>query len=224
MSSSTADDPAIFGYAAEHTTSSSFDTGMRIEPKSIYMLLWRQDTPARFHWAIMASLTDRFGLIYHQARLGEDWKFIQEGKDVSRSHNLLLAMKLGDISDDPHEWIERAKKCMKETKVVGEFTCRTWALEAVYDLARAGILDANIDRATLYKFEEEAKAYARLCRRVNTKRTVSSRYITVDSVRCYLWKRRYNTGVANDNTAASRYVFGLWTVPIESLIDSIRQH
>lgn len=59
-----------------------------------------------------------------------------------------------DITD---EWMDAIKQCIRSTEVPGnEFTCRTWALAAIYELANGGFIGMPPSWETIKNIEEEA--------------------------------------------------------------------
>lgn len=170
MSSST-----ISGYAIDHNASNKPDNGLRVEARGVYMLLWDQNEPNRFHWGILAAITDTFGILFHLTLDGTNWKYVVETKDVSKSRDLLVAIKLADMETDHDSWIAGAKKVARATTVPGELRCRTWVLEVVYDLAKAGFLRLSIDRDSLAKFERDATEDAEEYREVKKRAVIPNK-------------------------------------------------
>lgn len=56
-------------------------------------------------------------------------------RNVAKSKTFLAALKLGVVEDTSDKWVDPMKECVRGVEFEGEFTCRTWALAALYDLA-----------------------------------------------------------------------------------------
>ncbi|KAK2743038.1 hypothetical protein FQN57_004994 [Myotisia sp. PD_48] len=163
-------------YANDPYAANQPDTGFRVEQDAVYLILWDQNLPDKFHWAILVSLTDSFGLIYHQTLSGTEWKLVYETRNVARSRTVLAAIKIGEIKGDIHEWIRQSKQCGRQTTVTNpaELTCRTWVMAAVDDLDKAGLLDLSLDPMKLADLEEEAKFHAVETRQTRLRRVITS--------------------------------------------------
>ncbi|KAL1958689.1 hypothetical protein VTO42DRAFT_4032 [Malbranchea cinnamomea] len=182
------------------------DSGLRVEPKGLYALLWYTGYTAKYHWALLLARTSTTGILFHQTTtfgaaisalrnfgsttskkaLGgneahvsassasqevESWRFITELEDVSRSPGLLCALKIGALDDDNEdaeslsdEWIAAVRECVRSAEVEDgeQFSCRTWLLAAIYELANGGFISMVPDRARIARtVEREARALAR---------------------------------------------------------------
>ncbi|KMU82303.1 hypothetical protein CIHG_00087 [Coccidioides immitis H538.4] len=142
---------------------STIDTGVRVDPKGVYLLLWDQGMPDIFHWGVLISQTDQIGVLYHQALSGTEWRFVMENKDVSRSAALLVALKVGHVESVDNIWMQYAKERIMETKVEKEFRCKNWAMAAIRELADSGIIGLQPDEEKIERIEEEAFLYAKDC-------------------------------------------------------------
>ncbi|KAM5456843.1 hypothetical protein MaudCBS49596_001084 [Microsporum audouinii] len=137
------------------------DNGVRVEAKGVYMILWRTDLPRKYHWGVLVATTETQGFLFHQNFSGTLWRYVVEPKNITKSGRLLVALKLGVVPDVTDEWMGAMKNCIRSTEVPGsEFTCRTWALAAVYELANCGFIGMLPDWEVIDKIEEEAKDLA----------------------------------------------------------------
>lgn len=121
--------------------------------------------------------------------LGQEWQwqFVAEPLDVSNSPGLLCALKVGMLEDaGSEEWIDAVKKCVrdiavppsfseidgaedaeknvedkaKEDKV--DFSCRTWLLVALHELANGGFIGMVPDMNKIARtVERESRQLAR---------------------------------------------------------------
>lgn len=160
------------------------DSGLRVEPKGLYVVVWFTGYAARYHWALFIAQTDTVGIIFHQtttfgaalnalkSRVGvgstksgepadedprEAWRFVTEKEDLSRSPGLLCALKIGVLENTvSEEWIGAVKQCVRAAEVEDgeEFNCRAWLLAAVFELAEGGFIGMVPDRQRIKKTVE----------------------------------------------------------------------
>lgn len=134
----------------------------RIEKNGLYLILWGTPDPQKYHWGLLIAIDEFSGILFHQTLSGDQWKLTIENKNVEFSRKLLTALKLGVIQDTNDEWIDAIKARIREYKVDGEeFTCRTWALAAIYEFASEGFIGLSPDWKKVRGIEREAKALAR---------------------------------------------------------------
>ena len=124
------------------------------------MVLFRLDAAGtQFHWGIVIGKNNISGAFFHQTKL-ESWRLEIREKDLSTSVNLLTVLKIGVVESTAPDWIEFIQQVISDTKPQGQFTCRTWALQAVYDLADAGVLGLPVDWQCIRDIEYEARSLA----------------------------------------------------------------
>ncbi|OJD17608.1 hypothetical protein AJ78_02307 [Emergomyces pasteurianus Ep9510] len=138
----------------------SRDPKPKVESNGLYLLLSNTGLRDKYHWGLFVAQTNITGVVYHQALAGLEWKFITETADVTESHHLLLILRIGVIDGVNDEWIQAIKSCVRGVEVEEEFTCRTWLLAAVYQLALEGYIGLQPDWKCVHKIEEEAKRLA----------------------------------------------------------------
>ncbi|OAX85362.1 hypothetical protein ACJ72_00251 [Emergomyces africanus] len=136
------------------------DPKPKVESNGLYLLLSNTGLRDRYHWGLFVAQNKITGVVYHQALAGLEWKFITETADVTKSPHLLLVLKIGMIDGVNDEWIQAIETCVREVEVEEEFTCRTWLLAAVYQLALQGYIGLQPDWDCVHKIEEEAKRLA----------------------------------------------------------------
>ncbi|KAK2788906.1 hypothetical protein FQN51_002859 [Onygenales sp. PD_10] len=134
----------------------------KVDTNGLYLLLSSTELRDEYHWGLLVAQSEASGILYQQALAGLDWKFIVEPTDLAASpdHNLLLALKIGIIEKTNDEWIQAIKACVRSVEVEGQFTCRTWALAAVYQLASQGFIGMQPEWVNVFRIEEEAKRLA----------------------------------------------------------------
>ena len=141
-----------------HTgTTGAPKTGPQLEEKGLYMLLVNLGPTIKCHWALCIAMDDTSGLLFQQALFGMDWKFIMENNNVILTDDPLGALKLGSVESIDDEWLKRITQCLRGTVIEGEFTCRTWALAALYELANEGFIGMIADWGTIREIEQEAQ-------------------------------------------------------------------
>jgi hypothetical protein len=86
------------------------------------------------------AVTDISRVLFHQTLNGLEWVFVMEPKNTTKSETLLASLKLGVLENVTEDWIQSMKQCVRTTAVEGEFTCRAWALAALYDMADYGFI------------------------------------------------------------------------------------
>lgn len=137
------------------------DTGVRVEKNGVYMILWDTGVLGKYHWGLFIAKNDRLGVLFHQTLSGTSWQYIIENKNVAKSRSLLTALKIGVLPDSNDEWIDMVKSCIKDARVEGdEFTCRTWALAALYEMASGGLIGLTVEWKKILDIEAEAKEAA----------------------------------------------------------------
>ncbi|PGH05120.1 hypothetical protein AJ79_06868 [Helicocarpus griseus UAMH5409] len=136
------------------------DSKLEIESKGLYVLLSKTGARNKYHWGLLLAQDNTSGILYHQALAGLDWKFLVETSDITDSPNLLLALKIGVIERINDEWVQAIETCVSEVRVGGEFTCRTWLMTAVYQLALQGYLGLQPEWVYVKQIEKEAKGLA----------------------------------------------------------------
>jgi hypothetical protein len=88
-----------------------------------------------------------------------------ELENVAESPGLLCALKVGVLEHGSSEaWITAIKDCVwaADVEYGQEFTCRTWALSALYELANGGFIGMVADRRKIADvIEKESRLLAR---------------------------------------------------------------
>lgn len=152
----------------------SIGPGPRVEKNGLYMLLWDTGIKDKYHWGLFIALSEISGILFHQTTNGPNWVFIMERKNTTRSENLLAGLKLGVLENVTEDWIESVKECVRATEVEGEFTCRTWALTALYDMTNQGFIGLMPEWRKILFIEEEAKKLARTALGMKAKMIIPS--------------------------------------------------
>lgn len=100
---------------------------------------------------------------------------------MTKSEQLLAGLKVGNLEDVSEEWVGRVKECVRgaSARVVDgeEFTCRTWLLGGVYELADGGFIGMIPDWGTVKFVEEEAGKLAGMAKGLGVR-------VVVESERC----------------------------------------
>ncbi|KAF3491075.1 uncharacterized protein GIQ15_00592 [Arthroderma uncinatum] len=137
-----------------------YDNGVRVEGKGVYLLLWTTSAEFQFHWGIFIAMSEKVGTLFHQTYDSQIWTFRPEIRDITQSRSLLCALKLGVVEDNRGTWMNAIEACVRETEVKGEFTCRTWALAAVFELADGGFIGMIPSWDVISNIETEARFLA----------------------------------------------------------------
>lgn len=124
------------------------------------MLLWSTSAEFLYHWGILIATSETGGTLFHQTYNKETWSIAVEIRNITRSRTLLCALKLGDVEDCSGTWINAIEACLRQIKVEGDFTCRTWALAAAFELADGGFIGMEPSWDRIGKIETEAKFLA----------------------------------------------------------------
>ncbi|GBF62394.1 hypothetical protein TMEN_4934 [Trichophyton mentagrophytes] len=161
-------------------TSSEYDNGLRVEAKNVYMVLSSTGLPRKYHWGILIASNELGGLIFHQTLNGTIWRYVAEFEDITRSTALLVVLKLGEVPDITAEWMDAIKQCIQAAEVPGDgFSCRAWALAAVYELANCGFIGMEPSWEIVKKIEEEANDIAMDALFSNQKLVMDSQQCTI---------------------------------------------
>ena len=131
-----------------------------LERKGLYMLLSNKEIPDEYHWGLLVATDSASGIFFHRSLTGQEWKLVIENKNLAEASDLLAALKLGVVEDISDKWIQRMKESVREVRVQGELTCRTWALTALYELANEGFLGMMAEWDKIRSIELEAKYLA----------------------------------------------------------------
>lgn len=124
------------------------------------MLLSSTSAEFLYHWGILIATSETGGTLFHQTYNQEKWNLTVEIRDIARSRSLLCALKLGNVEDCSGTWMNAIEACLRQTKVEGNFTCRTWALAAAFELADGGFIGMELSWDRIAKIETEAKFLA----------------------------------------------------------------
>ncbi|WEW60783.1 hypothetical protein PRK78_006271 [Emydomyces testavorans] len=139
----------------------------RVEKKGLYIFLWDTGTKGKFHWGLFIALSESSGIVFHQVVVAggkNQLHLLMEKEDVLTSEGLLAALKIGEIEDINDEWIKAVEYCVRSAQVDSsyfEFTCRTWVLAVIYELADGGFIWLDPDWSKIWYIEEEAARLAR---------------------------------------------------------------
>ncbi|EGE09503.1 hypothetical protein TEQG_08452 [Trichophyton equinum CBS 127.97] len=140
-------------------TSSEYDNGLRVEAKNVYMVLSSTGLPRKYHWSILIASNELGGLIFHQTLNGTIWRY---------------------VPDITAEWMDAIKQCIQAAEVPGDgFSCRAWALAAVYELANCGFIGMEPSWEIMKKIEEEANDIAMDALFSNQKLVMDSQQCTI---------------------------------------------
>ncbi|KAI2025987.1 hypothetical protein LOZ07_006192 [Ophidiomyces ophidiicola] len=142
-------------------TDSKTDTGVRVDPKGVYLLLWEQGSPGAFHWGLFIARNEKTGVLYHQALRGAHWQFVMENQDVSTDNAVVVVLKIGSVESVNDTWMQYYKDRIRETKVRKEFRCKNWVMAAIHELADSGIIGLQPNEQVIDKIEAEAIKYAK---------------------------------------------------------------
>ncbi|KAI1962406.1 hypothetical protein LOZ58_002747 [Ophidiomyces ophidiicola] len=149
--------------APDTSPNPSPQVSFKVEKNGLYMLLWNTGVSNKYHWSLFVALDQESGIVFHQTLLGLKWKYTAEPRNVSNSRSLLVALKLGVVEGVDDQWMAAIKDIIRQTEVTGEFTCRTWALAALYNLADGGFIGLLPQWDDIQKIEQEAKDIAQYC-------------------------------------------------------------
>ncbi|KAK2877794.1 hypothetical protein FQN49_001192 [Arthroderma sp. PD_2] len=171
----------IFPKTPVSSTSHVSDDGTRLSPNGIYLTLREIGWYQKYHWALLVATSPISGTLLHQTRPNSEakWAYTAQPEDFASSRAMLVALKLGELPDTSPEWMAAVDECVRSASVRGSepFTCRTWAMAAVYTLADGGFIDLEPCWEKVGMVEEEAKALVAGATSLDTKIVVSSKYL-----------------------------------------------
>ncbi|PGH15717.1 hypothetical protein AJ80_05425 [Polytolypa hystricis UAMH7299] len=131
-----------------------------MEKNGLYILLSNTGEATKYHWGILIATNSTSGILFHQALIGTHWTYVVENEEISKSPDVLGALKVGVVEGVEDEWIDAIKTCLREVTVHEEFTFRTWLLAGLYELASQGYIGLMPDWPTIREIEQEAKDLA----------------------------------------------------------------
>lgn len=121
------------------------DTILKLDENGLYILLSEQTIQYHWHWALYLHRQSTEGLAFHITRetAADPWAY--EGRSVKNvifSIKITAALKIAIVPPDMHDAFSNrvAQMALEETERFKPLTCRTWLLQAVYELDNEGYI------------------------------------------------------------------------------------
>ncbi|EGE03155.1 hypothetical protein TEQG_08621 [Trichophyton equinum CBS 127.97] len=111
------------------------NTNLGLEPGAVYVAVFSMATRKNYHWALVIATRERSWNFYHNTNQG--------GNFTSMHSTIHICSTLN------HFW-----PLSKETPTTG-LTCRTWLLDALYEMVDWGLLGLHPNRARIDQIEAE---------------------------------------------------------------------
>jgi hypothetical protein len=185
LKSSNGSEPVTSNYSKPPPTLSgaaSAQSGdLLTEPCGLYIVLWSRGEAHTFHWGLYLALTESEGMLYHQINgdtASGDWELeILDQQPIPQADILLAALKVGiyglGIESDGVEYLTDILKSV-ERGPAG--TCRTWLMDALFEVADSGLIDMQPKKKTMEDVEREATVLATRAASRGVKLAARSRY------------------------------------------------
>ncbi|OAQ96044.1 hypothetical protein LLEC1_02747 [Akanthomyces lecanii] len=129
--------------------SMSSDPGVQLhlDINALYIVLSTQSASKAWHWALYLHIGPRLGWVFYITNLGcVRWEYhCDEAADMAYSATAVSAVKIAEMVPEMHEALRRrigldgrpAAK-LQDTEQFGPLTCRSWLLQALYELDNEG--------------------------------------------------------------------------------------
>ncbi|KAI5291594.1 hypothetical protein KEM54_003187 [Ascosphaera aggregata] len=132
------------------------------QPNGLYVALYAPKTPGEreYEWGLLISVDEASCHLMTQRWEDNKWRFSVESFDMKDVEGLVVAMKVGTFDSVDEDWIGGIRKCIEPAKPKGELTDRSWALQAIYELAAAGFIDLFPKWPEVFKIEKKILAIA----------------------------------------------------------------
>lgn len=134
------------------------------EPCAIYLILWSRDDTSTFHWGLYLARTETQGILYYQINdntRSEGWELAIQQRRISHSRTLLVALKVGTYSlGTSGDGVQYLTDTVKGVERGPTGTCRTWAMDALFELADSGLIDMQPNKKTKENVEQGATLLA----------------------------------------------------------------
>lgn len=142
----------------------SVPSDLYVEPSGLYIVLWSRGETSSFHWGLYLAKTEELGVIYHQINeqaYFESWRLSIEERAIWNSQRLLAALKVGvySLGTDP-DAVQYLTDTVRGVKRGLNGTCRTWVMDALFEIADSGLIDMQPDATNKEAVEWEATALA----------------------------------------------------------------
>ncbi|KZZ96293.1 hypothetical protein AAP_01066 [Ascosphaera apis ARSEF 7405] len=131
------------------------------EANGLYIVL---HTPERFKgaylWGLLIATSEHSGFFMTQYLIEDKWCFSGRMVAMEDVEGLVVAMRVGRFDGVDEKWIAAIKKCVGSARPKGDFTDRSWTLQAIYDLADSGFIDLFPKWPEVFKIEGKILAVA----------------------------------------------------------------
>ncbi|EFE37920.1 hypothetical protein TRV_07410 [Trichophyton verrucosum HKI 0517] len=148
---------------------------LELEPGMLYITLFRMEKDGTYHWALVVATTNRTGMVYHNTNDGDGFylsRFLHP--HLLNSTRFLTAVKVSRLTDYERKFHEEFHTRIGEVPIEGH-TCRTWLLEALFEVSDQGLIDLQPNKAQISQIETEALDHAiRAARRRGVATVVTS--------------------------------------------------
>lgn len=149
--------------------SSDPDAELRLDTDALYIVLTLQSTSNAWHWALYLHVRETYGLVFHISSLGARgiWEYrCDESRDMIYSQSAISVVKIADMGPEMHEALHRRIGLgsrpaipLIDTVQFGRLTCRTWVLQALYELDNEGYISVR-PGYSIRDLEQEALSLA----------------------------------------------------------------
>lgn len=123
---------------------------LHLDVNALYIILSTQGAvSSACHWALYLHIGPRLGWVFHITNLGRvSWEYrFDEATDMACSASAVSAVKIADMAPEMHEALRRRIGLdgrpavqLQDTEQFGPLTCRTWLLQALYELDNEGYI------------------------------------------------------------------------------------
>ncbi|EGX94378.1 hypothetical protein CCM_02649 [Cordyceps militaris CM01] len=145
---------------------------------SLYVILSEQSQPNSWHWGIYLHVDEAGGWIFHiRNSAHEPWYFEHKRSEtIMTSKTIMVALRVAIIRPkDMHGALQsfigttQSRIGMADPNQFGRLTCRTWVMQALYQLDQSGYISI-MPGYTVQDIEFEADRSAELNSEIRTKR------------------------------------------------------
>ncbi|KAJ4149968.1 hypothetical protein LMH87_010740 [Akanthomyces muscarius] len=122
---------------------------LHLDVNALYVILSTQSANNACHWALYLHIGPRLGWVFHITNMGcVSWEYrCDEATEMTCSATAVSAVKIADMTPEMHEALRqrigldsRPAVKLQDTEQFGPLTCRTWLLQAPYELDNEGYI------------------------------------------------------------------------------------
>ncbi len=142
---------------------------IKFERDGLYVVLSEQSQPGAWHWGLYLHTTKTGGWIFHIRNYRNDptWFFEHKrSESIVFSFNIVVALRIAIITpEEMHGELQNfigtteSGISMADPNQFGQLTCRTWVLQALYQLDQGGHISI-IPGYTVRDIEQQALGVA----------------------------------------------------------------